>query len=76
MSLIVKKFGGTSLGTGERLQNVARIVQSGITNHQSIIVVSAMSSYTKAEGTTSRLLEAGQQALAMARSCRPRTWMN
>ena len=64
MSLIVQKFGGTSLGTGERLQNVARIVQSGATDHQPIVVVSAMSSYTKAEGTTSRLLEAGQQALA------------
>ena len=64
MSLIVQKFGGTSLGTAERLQNVARIVKSSSTENDPVVVVSAMSSYTKAEGTTSRLLEAGQQALA------------
>lgn len=63
MSLIVQKYGGTSLGTAERLKNVAKIIQSSIENYDVIAVVSAMSSYTKSEGTTSRLIMAGEQAI-------------
>ncbi len=64
MSLIIQKFGGTSLGNAERLQNVAHIIRDFLADHQVIVVVSAMSSYTKAEGTTSRLIQAGELALS------------
>ena len=52
MSLIVQKFGGTSVGSVERIQNVAQklkiFTQQG---HQIVVVVSAMS------GETNRLTE-------------------
>ena len=63
MSLVVQKYGGTSLGNAERLKNVAEIITNTVKHHQVVVVVSAMSSYTKAEGTTSRLLEAGDLAI-------------
>ncbi|HJM06723.1 MAG TPA: aspartate kinase, partial [SAR324 cluster bacterium] len=63
MPLVVQKYGGTSLGNAERLQNVAHIIANTVKQHKVIVVVSAMSSYTKAEGTTSRLLEAGNLAI-------------
>lgn len=44
----VMKFGGTSVGTPQRMQDVAKLVQK---NEQSIVVLSAMS------GTTNTLLE-------------------
>ena len=51
MALIVQKYGGTSVGTTERIKNVARRIecyrQQG---HQLVVVVSAMS------GETNRLL--------------------
>jgi aspartate kinase len=51
MALIVQKYGGTSVGSAERIKNVARRVarwhQQG---HQLVVVVSAMS------GETNRLL--------------------
>ena len=51
--MIVLKFGGTSVGTGERMANVARIVartaqQTGSTP---VVVVSAMSGVTEASAT-------------------------
>ena len=64
MSLVVQKYGGTSLGNAERLQNVAKIIADTLEQNRVIVVVSAMSSYTKAEGTTSRLLEAGDLAIS------------
>lgn len=64
MSLIVQKFGGTSLGTAERLQSVADIIQNTAQTHSVIVVVSAMSSYKKSAGTTSRLIQAGQDAIS------------
>ena len=64
MSLVVQKYGGTSLGNAERLQNVAKIIADTLKQNRVIVVVSAMSSYTKAEGTTSRLLEAGDLAIS------------
>ena len=47
MSLIVKKFGGTSVGTVERIQNVAQKVKKAVEQgEQVIVVVSAMSGET------------------------------
>lgn len=65
MSHFVQKFGGTSLGTAERMKGVAQIIVDHLKQyHRVTAVVSAMSSYNKAEGTTSRLLEAGNLALS------------
>ncbi len=63
MSLIVQKFGGTSLGRAERLQQVANIVRQTAERHSVIVVVSAMSTYKKSEGITSRLLQAGENSI-------------
>lgn len=47
MTLIVKKFGGTSVGTVERIQAVAdKVVASLQQGHQVVVVVSAMSGET------------------------------
>lgn len=56
MSLIVQKYGGTSVGSVERIQNVAkRVLESKKQGHDVIVVVSAMS------GETNRLVDlAGQ----------------
>ena len=51
MSLIVQKYGGTSVGTIDRIKNVARrVAHYHAQGHQLVIVVSAMS------GETNRLL--------------------
>jgi aspartate kinase len=51
MALIVQKFGGTSVGTPERIKNVAARVAKFLTHgHQLVVVVSAIS------GETNRLL--------------------
>lgn len=51
MSLIVQKYGGTSVGTVERIQAVAERVQVAVAKgHRLVVVVSAMS------GETDRLL--------------------
>ena len=51
MSLIVQKFGGTSVGDAERIKNVARRIAKSCADGNSIVVVlSAMS------GETDRLL--------------------
>lgn len=50
-NIFVKKFGGTSVGSIERIENVAEIVSEGIRNGQKpIVVVSAMA------GETNRLV--------------------
>jgi len=55
-SLIVQKFGGTSVGTIERIQAVAeRIIEAKEEGKQLVVVVSAMS------GETNRLLGLAQQ---------------
>ena len=47
MALIVQKFGGTSVGNTERIQNVARrVAQSRAMGDQVVVVVSAMSGVT------------------------------
>ncbi|NBS10766.1 MAG: aspartate kinase, partial [Burkholderiaceae bacterium] len=51
MSLIVHKYGGTSMGSVERIQNVAKRVAKWMrAGHQVVVVPSAMS------GETNRLL--------------------
>jgi aspartate kinase len=59
MALIVQKYGGTSVGTPERIKNVAaRIARFKAAGHQLVVVVSAMS------GETNRLI-------ALAREFQP-----
>jgi aspartate kinase len=56
MALIVQKFGGTSVGTPERIKNVAaRIARFKAAGHQLVVVVSAMS------GETNRLIALAQE---------------
>ena len=59
MSLIVQKYGGTSVGTIERIRNVARrVAHYHGKGHQLVIVVSAMS------GETNRLLALAKEISA------------
>ncbi len=63
MQYIVQKFGGTSLGKPERMKSVADIVKSSLEHDRVIVALSAMSSYIKSEGTTSKLIEAADEAV-------------
>lgn len=57
MALIVQKYGGTSLGSSERIRNVAqRVIGNKKEGHDLIVVVSAMA------GETNRLLDLAFQA--------------
>ncbi len=61
MTLIVQKFGGTSVGSAERIRAVAeKVISTHRAGHQVVVVVSAMS------GETDRLLQ-----LAHALSAQP-----
>lgn len=64
MKYIVQKFGGTSLGKADRMRGVADIVKNSLKSDRVVLALSAMSSYVKAEGTTSKLIEAADAALA------------
>jgi aspartate kinase len=64
MRIIVQKFGGTSVGNAERLENVVDIIAKTLEDRPVIAVVSARSGTSKAEGTTSLLLAAAANALA------------
>lgn len=56
MAVLVQKFGGTSVGSLERIQRVAeRIRQTRDDGHEVVVVVSAMS------GETNRLTDMGRQ---------------
>ena len=47
MALIVQKFGGTSVGSLDRIRNVAaRIQRTRDAGHQVVVIVSAMSGVT------------------------------
>jgi aspartate kinase len=47
MSFLVQKYGGTSVGTAERIRNVAsRVAESRRAGHKLVVVVSAMSGVT------------------------------
>ena len=49
MALIVQKFGGTSVGSVERIQHVAnRVIQEAERGNQVVVVVSAMGKTTDA----------------------------
>ena len=51
MALIVQKYGGTSVGSPDRIKNVARkVAKFRAAGHQVVVVVSAMS------GETNRLI--------------------
>ncbi len=64
MALIVQKYGGTSVGTAERIQAVAdKVIETKKQGHQVVVVVSAMS------GETDRLLSL---ASAMSHTPTPR----
>jgi aspartate kinase len=57
MALIVQKYGGTSVGDVERIQNVARrVVETKAAGHQVVVCVSAMS------GETNKLVELAEAA--------------
>jgi len=62
MGIIIQKFGGTSVGTGERMKDVARIIAASMEQQPVIGVVSAMSGTVKSEGTTSLILRAAENA--------------
>ncbi|QQR80768.1 MAG: aspartate kinase [Deltaproteobacteria bacterium] len=56
LMLIVQKYGGTSVGNAERIQNVAkRVLETQKQGHQVVVVVSAMS------GETNRLIDLAHQ---------------
>lgn len=56
MALVVHKYGGTSMGSVERIQNVARRVAKWVkAGHQVVVVPSAMS------GETNRILDLAKQ---------------
>ena len=56
MAIIVHKYGGTSMGTPERIRNVARrVAKWQSAGHQLIVVVSAMA------GETNRLLNLARE---------------
>ena len=46
-NIIVQKFGGTSVGSEERIASVAKIVQKASLETSIVLVVSAMSGKTK-----------------------------
>ena len=59
MALIVQKYGGTSVGTVEKIEDVAdRLIAAREAGHEVVVVVSAMS------GETNRLIELAQQISA------------
>ncbi len=59
MALIVQKYGGTSVGSVERIQNVAnKVAQCVAEGHQVVVVVSAMS------GETNRLTAMAREVQA------------
>ncbi|HSC95240.1 MAG TPA: aspartate kinase, partial [Burkholderiales bacterium] len=59
MSLIVQKYGGTSVGSPERIKNVARrVARWKAQGHQLVVVVSAMA------GETNRLIALAREIQA------------
>ena len=62
MTLIVQKYGGTSVGSTERIKNVARrIAKFQSRDQQIVVVVSAMS------GETNRLIALAKEFQAASR---------
>ena len=46
MNIVVMKFGGTSVAGTEKINNIAKIVQSELKNNRLIVVLSAMAGET------------------------------
>lgn len=61
--ILVTKFGGTSIGSPERLIKCTNLLKPLILNSRLIVTVSALSSTLKINGTTSLLLEASTHIL-------------
>ena len=65
--IIVKKFGGTSVGSGERMLQVADIIKADVGAKKGkdnvVAIISAVSPAKKANGTTSLLLKAAEFAM-------------
>ncbi|KAJ3188648.1 Aspartokinase [Gaertneriomyces sp. JEL0708] len=61
--IVVQKYGGTSVGTAERMLEVAEIIKNAARQQRVVVVLSAMSGKLKTQGTTSRLLEAAKHCL-------------
>ena len=61
-NLLVMKFGGTSMGSAERMRVAARIVQQEQAKRPVVVVVSAMSKITDLLLDTMRHAEAGNRA--------------
>lgn len=57
-NFLVQKFGGTSVGQGDRLSAVVNIIEHALVTNRVVAVVSAMSPEKKDTGTTSLLLKA------------------
>ncbi|QQS18542.1 hypothetical protein IPL68_00280 [Candidatus Saccharibacteria bacterium] len=58
--MIVMKFGGTSVGSAERMTDVARLVSSEIKRHP-VVVTSAMTQVTNQLEEMARLATTWQQ---------------
>ena len=54
LPLLILKFGGTSVGSVERIIRVCHIIKNSMSTHRVIVVCSAISSGIKRQGTTSR----------------------
>ena len=66
MALIVQKYGGTSVGSADRIKAVAARVKSWRDRgHQLVVVVSAMS------GETDRLIALAKSIQPRPKPCRP-----
>src|ERR1700733_14098126 len=61
-NLLVMKFGGTSMGSAERMRVAAHIVQKEQGNRPVVVVVSAMSKITDLLLDSMRYAEAGNRA--------------
>lgn len=61
-SIVVKKFGGTSVGHPHRLSSIIEIIQSSLRDSFPIVVVSAISGQTKSLGSTTLLLQSLEKA--------------
>src|ERR1035438_1235283 len=65
-NLLVMKFGGTSMGSAERMRVAARIVQEEQKKRPVVVVVSAMSKITDLLLDAMRYAEAGNRAAVEA----------
>ena len=58
--LLVMKFGGTSVGSPERIETAARLIAQSAASHSVVVVLSAMSKVTDLLLNTLNLAEQGQ----------------